>query len=153
LSHYWTADDREETREAQIEDWLEDLLEFGPIIVADACATWRRSNRTRPTPSDIRKLAFEDQKERQAWGRSQLNRLDGPLDRDAWARALGWSSWLEREDAIRAQKQRELDGDWNHPERSRERTAPPAAGFKTLAEALGVKATPMEDPNDADQAE
>lgn len=145
LSHYWTADDHEQTRQAQIEDWLDDLVEFGPVIVADACAAWRRGYRTRPTPADIRKLAFEDQRERQEWDRVQVKRLDGPpTDLDAWARSLGWASYLERQDAILAQKQRELAGDWNHPERSRERTAP-AADFRSLAAALGVTATPQED--------
>jgi hypothetical protein len=47
-------------RQAQVEDWLEDLIEFGPAAVADACREWRRSpvNR-RPVPGEIRKLCIE----------------------------------------------------------------------------------------------
>ncbi len=106
LSHYWTADDREETREAQIEDWIIDLSEFGPAIVSEACAMWRRGNRTRPTPSDIRKLAIEEQEAAEDRERRQTKRIAGPVDLDAWARSLGWSSWLERQDAIAANEER-----------------------------------------------
>ena len=54
LQHYWTADDRAETRQAQIEDWVEDLAEFGPAIVYQVCRDWRQENPRRPLPSDIR---------------------------------------------------------------------------------------------------
>lgn len=59
LVHYWTADDPVETRTAQFEDWLEDLSEFPPVTVEDACRQWRRTRRHRPTPSDIRGLCLE----------------------------------------------------------------------------------------------
>jgi len=42
LSHFWTADEHVAVRQAQIEDWLDDLREFGPAIVREACAEWRR---------------------------------------------------------------------------------------------------------------
>lgn len=213
LNHYWTANEPEEVRRAQVEDWIEDLVQFGPEVVSRACGRWRLTQNRRPTPADIVKLAIEErdqlgieeegpapgkkkygqmsEAEKRAWhtdvyafrrvclgifeqtsppdptgkwydpimveeaARTTKRQLEAKRqqNREAFARGAGWSSAQEREDAIRAQKQRELDGDWNHPERSRERTAPPAAGFKTLAEALGVTATPMEDPNDAHQAE
>lgn len=81
LAHYWTADDRVETRQAQIEDWVEDLIEFGPLAVATACRDWRRDTfHQRPLPGDIRalcaaaanaereRLMIEDQR-RQRWPR------------------------------------------------------------------------------------
>lgn len=51
-------------REAQAEDWLEDLGEFPAEIVEVACRQWRRSNRYRPTPFDIRVLAIAEQRRR-----------------------------------------------------------------------------------------
>jgi hypothetical protein len=110
LSHYWTADDREETREAQVEDWIDDLREFGPAIVSEACAMWRRGNRNRPTPSDIRKLALEEQDLQRDRERSRTKRIAGPVDLDAWARSLGWSSYLERQDAIANNERRYARG-------------------------------------------
>lgn len=61
LSHYWTGEDRIETRQAQIEDWIEDLIEFDLAAVAEACQQWRRTERRRPAPAEIRKLAAEEQ--------------------------------------------------------------------------------------------
>lgn len=63
LGHYWTAADPPETRQAQIEDWLADLREFGPEIVSEACGRWRRAESRRPTPADVRRLAIEAQRE------------------------------------------------------------------------------------------
>jgi hypothetical protein len=61
LRHYWTADELPASREAQILDWIEDLVEFGPDIVAAACREWRRrSDGRRPTPGQVRKLAIEE---------------------------------------------------------------------------------------------
>lgn len=60
LSHYWTAADREETRQAQIEDWVMDLRQFGSEAVARACGRWRLTQNRRPTPADIVKLAIEE---------------------------------------------------------------------------------------------
>jgi hypothetical protein len=135
LGHYWTANEPEEARRAQIEDWFEDVAEFGPGIVAEACGAWRRSESRRPTPADIRALCIREQTEHAPVRRVTIS---GPTDRDAWARSLGWSSFLERQDAIAAEKQRQLNGDWNHPER---RTpVATARGFKSAAAALGVTA-------------
>jgi hypothetical protein len=60
LNHYWTAADHIAVREAQIEDWIDDLIEFGPKIVAEACRRWRNTESRRPTPADIRKFCIED---------------------------------------------------------------------------------------------
>ncbi len=64
MSHYWTADDHPAVRQAQIEDWLEDLCEFGVELVRFACADWRRSQTRRPTPADIRLLAIAEHRRR-----------------------------------------------------------------------------------------
>ncbi len=57
MNHYWTADDHPAVRQAQIEDWLEDLAEFGLGVVRFACGDWRRDQTRRPTPADIRRIA------------------------------------------------------------------------------------------------
>jgi hypothetical protein len=49
-------------RQAQIEDWLEDLTEFPIKHVEAACREWRRSGQRRPLPSDIRTLAIAEQR-------------------------------------------------------------------------------------------
>lgn len=51
-------------RRLQTEDWLEDLAEFGPAVVADACREWRRTGHRRPLPSDIRALCVAEQQAR-----------------------------------------------------------------------------------------
>lgn len=84
-------------RQAQVEDWLEDLIEFGPAVVADACREWRRSpiNR-RPVPGEIRKLCIE------ATSRQQSRiAVNTPTDMDEYARSVGWASEAERREAIR----------------------------------------------------
>ncbi len=58
MGHYWTADDHPAARQAQIEDWLEDLDEFDVAIVRAACREWRQTQSRRPTPADIRFLAI-----------------------------------------------------------------------------------------------
>jgi hypothetical protein len=64
MSHYWTADDPEATRQAQLEDWIEDLVEFSTEAIQAACTEWRRCSRVRPTPHDIRTLAAAAQARR-----------------------------------------------------------------------------------------
>ncbi len=59
MSHYWTGDDPIEARREQVRDWIEDLVEYGPAIVAEACGEWRRAQTRRPTPADIRRLCIE----------------------------------------------------------------------------------------------
>lgn len=86
LSHYWTADDHPATREAQVEDWLEDLIEFDLDVVRDACAEWRRRDENkRPTPGQIRKICFDEQQERRTTSQRSLeSQQDGGT----------WPSWL-----------------------------------------------------------
>lgn len=92
LSHYWAADDPLETRKAQIEDWLEDLVEFEPDVVNDACSRWRRQpGNRRPTPGDIRAFASEEQNAR---GKAT------PEHPDAYAHSVGWVNEAERRNAI-----------------------------------------------------
>lgn len=81
MSHYWTADDPIEARREQVRDWIEDLVEFGPATVADACREWRRTQSRRPTPADIRRLCVDS---RQA--RIEHLAITGPVER--------WPSWL-----------------------------------------------------------
>ncbi len=105
LSHYWTAADAEETRQVQVEDWIEDLGEFDIPVIVEACARWRRQpGGRRPTPGDIRTYCFE---ERRDYGTGLTRLPKTPWDREAYARSAGWSSWLERQDAIEANKERE----------------------------------------------
>lgn len=59
MGHYWAADTPIEIRRELAHDWLDDLREFGPAIVSEACLRWRRTESRRPTPADIRKLAIE----------------------------------------------------------------------------------------------
>lgn len=60
LAHYWTGNDDRATRRAQILDWVSDLQEFPLGAIEGAIITWRRNNRNRPTPADIRKLIVPD---------------------------------------------------------------------------------------------
>jgi hypothetical protein len=65
MFHYWVADETPAVRTLQLEDWLEDLVEFGPAIVAEACREWRhKPGGRRPTPGDIRTLCIETQRSR-----------------------------------------------------------------------------------------
>jgi hypothetical protein len=67
MTHYWTADDHPAVRQAQIDDWLDDMTEFGPEIVRQACAEWRQTQTRRPTPAELRAIAAQIQ---------QRNRLE-----------------------------------------------------------------------------
>lgn len=42
----------------QIEDWISDLREFSPPIVARACDEWRQTHTRRPVPADIRGICI-----------------------------------------------------------------------------------------------
>jgi hypothetical protein len=60
MNHYWTDRDHLATRQAEIEDWLDDLVEFPTGAIEGAIITWRRNERRRPTPADIRRLILPD---------------------------------------------------------------------------------------------
>jgi hypothetical protein len=65
LRHYFLTDEHAVSREAQIEDYIEDLIELGTDNVEAACREWRRQpGGRRPTPGDIRKLAIEERDKR-----------------------------------------------------------------------------------------
>lgn len=81
LSHYWTADDHPAVRQGQIEDWLDDLREFEPDVVKEACRQWRRSNTRRPTPADIRTLCMEERSVRE-WRERRKYALPAPVKAD-----------------------------------------------------------------------
>ena len=141
LLHYWAGDMSDGARKAMAEDWLDDLREFGPEIVVEACSRWRRSQTRRPTIADIRALCIEEQAER----RPQRGALPPLTNEEAYARSAGWSSAAERRDAIAANELRYRKADvWRAEQAAAER----AKGFVTAGAAaqqvldtLGVTAT------------
>ena len=90
-------------RQAQIEDWIEDLHEFDLDVIAEACASWRRVGTKRPTIADIRLLCVRERDDRAL---PQQPALDTPEQRDAYARSVGFHSWGEREAALERQRER-----------------------------------------------
>lgn len=97
LLHYFAPGDlSEQARIAMAQDWLEDLREFGPRVVADACMEWRRTSNRRPTPSDIRLLCIAAHRRQ-----SEKRALAAPDNMDEYARSVGWASNTERIAAIR----------------------------------------------------
>ena len=109
LSHYWVADDSEEAREAQIADWIEDLIEFGPTLVAEALKDWRQTESRRPTIAQVRTRCIGLQSEARERGlRIEDHRAPWPgWLKDAW----GDDGQLERRDAIALQQARYLRGE------------------------------------------
>jgi hypothetical protein len=143
LAHFWTADDPPAVRQAQIEDWLEDLREFGPAIVVDACREWRRTKTRRPAPSEIRLMCIAAQRE-------LAERLalppSSPIAMEEYARSVGFSSHVERMDAIRRDEEHKayLRSPANY-ERLRKLSdelalRPTAGRLRQAAAALGVTA-------------
>lgn len=110
LGHYWTADDSEAARTAQITDWIEDLVEFGPTIVNEAFREWRHTENRRPTIAQIRSRCIALQRE----PREHALRLED--HRAPWPRWLaeiwGEGGQLERRDAIALQEARYLRGEF-----------------------------------------
>lgn len=65
LSHYFTGDMSAEARRLQALDWLEDMREFGPEIVSEACGRYRKTvEDKKPTPAAIRRFCIEAETER-----------------------------------------------------------------------------------------
>ncbi len=108
LSHFWATGEPESLRREQAHDWLDDLREYGPETVSRACGEWRRMQSRRPTIADIRKLCVE-YREMYKPEQKYRSRLTGPLDwinaREAYAKSIGFPSWLAREDAIEARQE------------------------------------------------
>lgn len=97
LLHFWAPGELSDVaRAAMAQDWLEDLREFGPACVANACQEWRREQENRPKPANIRKLCIEAQ----AAQRERLAHASYS-DGDGYARSVGWASEAERREAIR----------------------------------------------------
>lgn len=82
LAHYWASDEPPALRRVIADDWLDDLREFNPLIVALACREWRRTQTRRPTPADVRALCIAEERERAE--RTAL----------AFSRAERWPQWL-----------------------------------------------------------
>lgn len=112
--HYRMGDMAQNARDAVAMDWLDDLREFGPKIVEEACAEYRQTQTFRPTPADIRRLCIEAQSSqrehdhyRRALSAPGVARGTwSPEEEEAYARQAGWSSALERRDAIAAQEEK-----------------------------------------------
>lgn len=87
LTHYWTANEPAAVRQAQLRDWYEDLAEFGPAAVAEACKEYRRGpdHARRPLPGDIRMICI----------RVRVADAERLADRKAIADARSpWPDWL-----------------------------------------------------------
>jgi len=61
LSHFGTTDEPIAVRKAIARDWVEDLSEFSPRQIDDACREWRRTKPMRPAISDIRSMCITAQ--------------------------------------------------------------------------------------------
>lgn len=95
LVHYWTENMPASMREAQAQDWLEDLREFGPGVVSAACTEWRQKpGGKRPTPGDIRVLCIERQRFAKAFPAlpaRDTTEEDARRLADKWAQGHGYS--------------------------------------------------------------
>jgi hypothetical protein len=94
MNHYWTANDPAAMRQAQIEDWIEDLIELPIECVEEACREWRRTGHRRPLPSEIRILAIAEQRRRNPPPESVYlpppePRIEDPVERAEMARRMG----------------------------------------------------------------
>jgi hypothetical protein len=122
-------------RKAQAQDWIEDLEEFGPAIVAEACRTWRRRpvNR-RPSPGEIRALCFAEQRHQEE--RAQHAALTGPDAMDAYARSVGFANNAERMEQIRKDSAKRNDpAHWERLRQlDRERNMRPAGKLRPVRE-------------------
>jgi hypothetical protein len=98
LNHFWTAADPPAVRQAQIEDWLEDLREFAYDDISAACRDWRRAHTKRPSIAEIRNLCRE----------AHQQPRPAPTDMDAYARSIGWRDNAERMAAIAADNARKV---------------------------------------------
>lgn len=96
LMHYYAPHDLSApARKAMAADWLEDLEEFEPDVVADACREWRRKpGSRRPLPGDIRQLCIAEQ-QRQIERRA----IAGPDGERPW-------TYPERRAALDAERER-----------------------------------------------
>lgn len=118
LNHYWVPDLPSEVWQAQFEDWLYDLGEFTPALVADACTRFRRQpGNRRPVPGDIRTFCVEMRHESREHQLAITDRRDqwpewlaqqyGPLPKGPHIRAegiVGHGKWLRLGRALSAER-------------------------------------------------
>lgn len=111
LAHYWTDPMPENLQAMLASDWLDDLVEFPAPIVAEACQSWRRTERRKPMPSDIRSRCLELQREAAEQNRPRIEYLpaeqtgvrtvlaqrfaEASAARDEWAQSLGCRDFAE----------------------------------------------------------
>ena len=108
LSHYWSTSEDQHLREAQAKDWLADLKEFPPEVVAEACGDWRRGETKRPMIADIRQRCFDviernrpvpaaprpdTEKMRAARTEWKGKIAEAAAYREAWARGRGYKDF------------------------------------------------------------
>ena len=96
MNHYWKEDDHPAVRQAQIEDWIEDLAEFPIEFVASACREWRQTKTRRPTPVEIRELCIgahrHAEQNRKALAAPQLSDANLRALAEEWVRDRGFDS-------------------------------------------------------------
>jgi hypothetical protein len=97
MSHYWTADDHPAARQAQIEDWIADLVEFDLEVIEFACREWRRKEIRRPLPAQIRDLAEQETGHRRSLKQQSLPPTYDTLSRECRNEWLSCRArWLVR---------------------------------------------------------
>lgn len=87
MTHYWSSTEPAAVRQAQLNDWLEDLEEFPAVLVGEACREYRRGadRGRRPMPGDIRMICI----------RIRVADATRVADRKAIADARSpWPDWL-----------------------------------------------------------
>jgi len=128
FSHFFVPSMSEAVLAAIIEDWVADLLPFGPRIVADACAEYRkRAGVKRPVLGDVYAICMRERDDYAAPKTIQLQPGElQPWQQDIWGR--GSEGRAARDTAIaehdrryrRAAKWRELGGiEWEEAQRLR----------------------------------
>jgi hypothetical protein len=92
MNHYWTSDDPIAMRQAQIEDWIDDLIEFPLHAIEEAIREWRQTQTRRPTPAQIRSLAVAAQRASRPLPRSRepVNSVEQQADRTEYHASLKW---------------------------------------------------------------
>lgn len=96
LANYRLADESRELYAAVADAWLEDLEEFDPEIVADACRSWRQGPdySRKPLSGDIRRLCIEALESHTLKLAKRKTMTEGEViaAADNWARSHGHAS-------------------------------------------------------------
>lgn len=69
-------------------DWLDDLGEFPAPMVGEACQIWRRTERRKPTPADIRSICIDLRSDAEERSRPRLPKPSEDVER---AMREGWN--------------------------------------------------------------